>query len=123
MAKNDHLNPQGLTPGIGPHFDPSKPSAKQKYARKQIEAGWQADLRADSEKKWQGKQSAKYDAIKAHAATLPSKPIPGVPSMLEHQANMRVVNEHYERMTAKKPGLMAKMHRALNIRQHLGRKK
>jgi hypothetical protein len=43
--------------------------------------------------------------------------------MLEREAQKRVEEAHYERMTAKKPGLLSKIHRAVNIRQHLGRKK
>lgn len=54
---------------------------------------------------------------------VPGRTIPGVPGMLEREAQKRVEEAHYERMTAKKPGLLSRIHRAVNIRQHLGRKK
>lgn len=113
-----HLNPQGLTPGIGPSFDPSKPSANKKYATSQIDAARTKFQKAQSEKKWKAQQAAKYDAQKATAT--PAH-IPGTPNKLQVlQSQWSAQNA----APAKKPGLFSRMHRAVaqNVRQ-FGRRK
>ena len=123
MAMNDHLNPQGLTPGVGPYFDPSKPSAKQKYARSQFTADTQKSNRADSEKKWQAKQSAKYDAIKAAAKPRDPGAIPGLPDSSTNNSLTRLQAKYAaENTPVKKPGLFSRIHRAVNLRQFGKRK-
>jgi hypothetical protein len=109
-----HLNPQGLTPGVGPYFDPSKPSAKQKYAYSQIqrEQAHDARLKArDATDAHSKEMREKYAAIAAESWPKPG--IPGVPQSPMYSMQMPA---------PKKPGLFKRLHTAVSTRQ-FGRRK
>jgi hypothetical protein len=107
-------NPQGLTPGVGPYFDPSKRSAKQNYAYSQIqkEQAHDSRLRArDANDAYSKTMREKYAAIKGEGRPKPG--IPGVPQSPMYSMQMPA---------PKKPSLMSRISRSISSRQ-FGRRK